>query len=145
MFLENLINRGSMPVLERVLSFTAARQEVLANNVSNFATPGYTMKDLPTEEFFGALREAADRRAAGGAGAALEMGSTRHLRWDEQGRLEAQVAEAEDNNIVFHDGNNRSVEKQMSEMSKNALLHNVTVELLRQQYNVLQTAIRGRL
>jgi flagellar basal-body rod protein FlgB len=145
MLLENLINRGSTSVLEKVLSFTQARHEVLANNVSNFDTPGYKMKDLSVQEFTSALELAVARRDSGGADAPLQMADTRHLRWDQQGHLQAQPSLSEDTNILFHDGNNRSVEKQMSEMSKNALLHNVTVELLREQYNVLQTAIRGRL
>ena len=36
MIFESLINRGSMPVLQQVMSFTEARQQVLANNISNF-------------------------------------------------------------------------------------------------------------
>lgn len=145
MLLSNLLNRGSMPVLERVMEFTEARHEVLANNVSNFDTVGYKVQDLPAEEFFGELRKAVQRRSNGGAGAPLEIRPTSHFSWNNDGRLEARPEEIEDNNILFHDGNNRFVEKQMTAMSKNALLHNVAAELLRMQYEGLQTAIRGRL
>lgn len=145
MLIEGLLNRGSAPVLERVMSFTESRQAVLANNVSNFDTVGYKMKDLSKEAFFGALREAVDRRSSRGAGASLEVASTRQLQWDGRGRLQAQAEPVADSNILFHDGNNRFVEKQMSEMAQNAMLHNVTAELLRGQYSLLQTAIRGRL
>ena len=145
MLVEGLLNRGSMPVLEAVMGFTEARHEVLANNVSNFDTVGYKMKDLPSGEFFTALREAVDHRSGGGASAALEIGSTRHLHWDRQGRLHAEPVELEDNNILFHDRNNRFVEKQMSAMAQNALRHNMAVEMLRQQYNLLQIAIREKL
>ncbi|MCK4629372.1 MAG: flagellar basal body rod protein FlgB [Sedimentisphaerales bacterium] len=145
MILEGLLNRGTLPVLQQVMSFTEARQEVLVNNISNLDTVGYKVKDLPTEEFFSALRKAVRRRADGGAGALLEMRSTRHLRWDRNGRLRAEPAEIKNSNILFQDGNNRFVEKQMSDMSKNALLHNLTTELLRQQYGLLKTAISGRI
>ena len=145
MFIENLLNRGSLPVLQAVMSFTQARHEVLANNISNFDTVGYKMKDLPTEEFFSTLSKAVENRGGRGAGAALKIGSTRHLSWDNQGNLQAEAVELENSNILFHDRNNRFVEKQMSEMSKNAVLHNVTVELLRQQYELLEIAIRDRL
>ena len=40
---------------------------------------------------------------------------------------------------------NRFVEKQLSDLAQNSLLHNVTAELLRGQYNSMQTAIRERL
>ncbi|MCP4711020.1 MAG: hypothetical protein GY869_20540 [Planctomycetes bacterium] len=145
MLIENLINRGTAPVLEKVMSFTEARHEMLVNNVTNFDTVGYKMQDLPMEEFFGTLRKAVERREAGGAGDSLRMENTRHLKWDRQGHLQAEPMEWENHNILFHDENNRFVEKQMSEMAKNALLHNVAAELLRLQYSSLQTAIKGRL
>ncbi len=145
MLFEGLLNRGSIPVLERVMSFTEARQGVLANNVSNFDTVGYKVKDLSKEVFFATLREAVERRAKGGASAPLAMESTGQLEWDGRGRLRAQASPVANSNILFHDGNNRFVEKQMSEMAQNAMLHNVTAELLRGQYSGLQTAIRGRL
>ncbi len=145
MFLDSLLNRGSTPVLEQVMNFTEARHAVLANNISNFDTPGYKMQDLPVGEFDAALQDAVARREQKGGSAPLEMNSTRHFQWDSLGKLETTAVELEDNNILFHDDNNRFVEKQMSEMAKNALRHNVTVEMLRSQYNGLQTAIRGKL
>lgn len=144
MLIEGLFNRGSMPVLQQVMSFTEARQEVLANNISNFDTVGYKVQDLPVREFFSTLREAVEKRNRRGAEAPLQFHSTGNLRWDQQGRLEAKPVEIPENNILFHDQNNRFVEKQMSDMAQNALLHNVTAELLRQQYSLLETAIRGR-
>ena len=145
MFLEGLLNRGSMPVLQQVMSFTQERHKVLANNISNFDTVGYKMQDLPVEEFFSALDEAISERDWGGASRPLRMRSTSKLRWDAVGRLHAQPVEIKNNNILFHDGNNRFVEKQMSAMAKNALLHNVSAELLRGQYESLRTALRERL
>jgi len=145
MLLSSLLNRGSIPVLEKVMEFTEARHEVLANNVSNFDTVGYKVKDLPADEFFAELRQAVERRANSGAGSQLELHATKHYSWDSDGKLQARPEEIEDNNILFHDENNRFVEKQMTTMSKNALLHNVAAELLRMQYEGLQTAIRGRL
>lgn len=145
MFLDNLLSRGTTPVLEQVLAFTEARHTVLANNVSNFDTVGYKVKDLPEDEFFATLREAVDRRDRRGAGAPLEMKSTRHLNWTAQGHLEVKPVELSNNNVLFHDQNNRFVEKQMVAMAKNTMLHNVTAELLRKSYDSVQTAIRGRL
>jgi len=143
--LESLLNRGSLPVLQQVMSFTEARHKVLANNVSNFDTVGYKMQDLPEAEFFAELDRAVQRRNSGGAGAPLEMRATENLNWDEQGQLEAVPVELEGSNILFHDENNRFVEKQMSAMAQNGLRHNVATELLRQQYSLLRSAISGRM
>ena len=144
MLFENLLNQGSMPVLEKVMSFTQQRQQVLANNISNFDTPGYKMKDVPEAEFFESLSKAVEKRDKRGTGS-LELSSTRNLRWDRKGNLQVKASAVENSNILFHDQNNRFVEKQMSTMSKNALLHNVSAELLRGQYETLQMAIRGRI
>jgi len=64
MIFEGLLNRGALPVLQQVMSFTEARHEVLANNISNLDTVGYKMKDLPTDEFFRTLDDAVRRRDA---------------------------------------------------------------------------------
>jgi flagellar basal-body rod protein FlgB len=145
MWIENVLNTGSTPVLEKAAAFTQARHEVLVNNITNFDTVGYKVKDLPVSEFQKSLESAVARRDAGGAGAALEMESTKNLRWDERRALTATPVSSEDKGILFHDQNNRFVEKQMSDMMQNALLHNVVSELLRDQYNGILTAIRGRL
>jgi len=142
--LESLLNRGSMPVLQQVMSFTEARQEVLVNNITNFDTVGYKMKDLSPAEFGQALDQAIECRNQGGVAARLQMRSTKNLSWDSQGRLTAKPAEIENSNILFHDRNNRFVEKQMAAMSQNAMLHNMAAELLRNQYQMLEMAIRGR-
>jgi len=144
-FLEGLIQRGSLPVLQQVISFTEARHEVLANNISNLDTVGYKIQDLPAEEFNAALRRAVDRRARRGAGAPLEMTSTDHLSWNERGSLQYRLAEVTDNNILFHDRNNRFVEKQMADVTQNALRHKLASELLKQQYGLLKMAISGRI
>jgi len=46
--------------------------------------------------------------------------------------------------ILFHDGNNRSMEQLMSDQAKNALLHNMVVELLKKQYSAMENALRER-
>ena len=134
-----------MPVLQQVMAFAQARQKVLADNVSNFDTVGYKMKDLPSEEFFAALSQAVENRDRGGAGAPLAPAATGNLRWDRNGNLHAKPVEIENSNILFHDQNNRSVEAQMSKMAQNGMLHNIIAEMLRGQYAQLQTAIRGNL
>jgi len=145
MFIDSLVNRGALPVLEQVARFTEARHEVLVDNIANFDTVGYKMKDLPAAEFFKALTKAIEKRDSAGVGAALEPEPTKHYRWQRDGAFTAHPAYIENNNILFQDGNNRFVEKQMSDLNTNAILHNITNEMLRLKYQGLETAIRGRL
>ena len=127
------------------MAFSQARQKVLADNVSNFDTVGYKMKDLPADEFFTALNQAVEDRDHRGTGAPLAPAATGNLRWDRHGNLHAKPVEIENSNILFHDKNNRSVEAQMSKMAQNGMLHNIVTEMLRGQYAGLQSAIRGTL
>ena len=141
MLIEGFLNRGAVGVLEQVLSFTEKRHAVLANNVSNFDTVGYKAADLEAKSFYGELRRAAAQRAH--RGGVLKFQSRGGLRWGRYNRLEVEPVEVRENNILFHDQNNRFVEKQMHAMSKNALRHQVVNEMLRQEYSLLETAIRG--
>ena len=126
MFIDDVINSGATPTLERMLRFTEARQNLLTEDVANVSTPGYRQRDLSVAAF---QRQLQARLAHG------ESGS------DEQ--IDAPV-EIMRSGILSHDGNNRSMEHLMSEGAKNALMHNTVVELLRRQYQTLDMALKER-
>ena len=128
MFLDRLINAGSSPLLERMLQFTGARQAVLGEDVVNLDTPGYRQKDLSVDKFQAMLKDRIDAENASPDGA---------TSFDD---IDGQLT-SETGGILFHDGNNRSVEQLMSDQSKNALMHNLAVELLRKQYALLSMAL----
>ena len=46
--------------------------------------------------------------------------------------------------ILFHDGNNRTMEQLASDQAKNAMLHNMVIELLRKQYAQMDMALKER-
>jgi flagellar basal body rod protein FlgB len=46
--------------------------------------------------------------------------------------------------ILFHDGNNRSMEQLMADQAKNAMMHNLVIELLRKQFEGLELALKER-
>ena len=45
-------------------------------------------------------------------------------------------------NLLFHDRNNRSVEQLMSDQANNALMHNMMIELMRKQFSQIQEALK---
>jgi len=132
MFIERLLNEGNGPLLEQTLRFTAARHRLLAENVANVDTPGYRQKDLSTEKFQGLMRDRLEQRNDAPPGT---------VSFDDIG---AEV-ENPTRNILFHDGNNRSMEQLMSDSAKNALMHNLVVELLRKQFGALEMALKERI
>ena len=129
MFIDRLLNQDSSPVLEQMLRFTEARQQLLADDVANASTPGYQQKDLSVDKFqqmLGKRVEESEKAAPGST------------RYDD---IQAEV-EHPHHGILFHDGNNRSMEQLMSDNAKNALLHNLVVELLRRQYQTMDMALK---
>jgi flagellar basal-body rod protein FlgB len=129
MVLDRLLNQGPLPILEQELSFTDARQQVIADNIANVDTPGYQQKDLSVDAFQSMLREKVAEQTTAAPGS---------VRFDD---IQEQV-ENPASGIMSHDGNNRSMEQMMTENAKNALMHNLVVELLRQQYQTMQAALK---
>jgi flagellar basal-body rod protein FlgB len=132
MFIERLLNQGNSPLIEQAVKFSAARQKLIADNIANVSTPGYRQKDLSVEKFQQLLRERVDERRSAPPGV---------TRFDDlAGELDRSSS-----NILFHDRNNRSMEDLMSENAKNALYHNMLIELLRSQMGSIETALRERI
>lgn len=131
MFIDRMLNQGSGPLLEQMARFTSARHKLIAENVVNISTPGYRQRDLSLEKFQQALadRFAEARNAAPGS-----------IRFDD---ISAE-AEQGGQGILFHDGQQRSTEQLMSDQAKNALMHNVAIELLRRQFQTMEMALKDR-
>ena|SRR5580704_9059868 len=129
MFIDRLLNQDATPVLEQMLNFTESRQKFLADDVANASTPGYQQKDLSVEKFQQMLGERLEEAGKSAPGS---------VRFDD---IQTEV-EHPRHGILFHDGNNRSMEQLMTDNAKNALLHNMVVELLRQQYQMMGMALK---
>jgi len=143
--IEGLFNSGAMPVLERAVQFTGQRHGIIADNIANLSTPHYRPKDLSVEKFQKQLRRAVnDRRATINPRLGeLRLTDTREFRFRE-GRLDARP-ETLDENIMFHDRNNRDLERIMQDLAENTLAHNAGIEMLKSEFSLLKMAIRGTL
>ena len=132
MFIERLLNQGNAPLLSQVVKFAAARHELLAENIANIDTVGYRQKDLSVERFRRQLfKRVEDRRRQGPRGVTFD-----------------DIAMEPENpvrGILYHDGNNRSMEQLASDVAKNALMHNLAIELLRKQYMAMEMALKERI
>ena len=127
----NLRSGFTSDVACSLLRFTAARHQLIAENVVNISTPGYRQKDLSLERFQKMLADRAEQARDSASGA---------MKFDDI------VGQSEDphRGILFHDGQNRSMEQLMSDQAKNALMHNLAIELLRRQFQTIETALKER-
>ena len=142
MFFENLLNRGATPGLVATLSYAEQRHRMIAENIANMGTPGYQAKQLDEDEFQRALGEAFERRADDARKPfVVESGQ---VRTDERGSLRVTPSRKPVDNILFHDGTNLSVEREMADLAENAMMHQMTTTLLKDRLDGIQKAIRGR-
>ncbi|MDZ4820982.1 MAG: flagellar basal body rod protein FlgB [Planctomycetota bacterium] len=134
--LTNLFQSNEIPLLEQVVNFAQARQNVLAGNIANLDTPGYRTRDISPTEFQARLREAVEQshRNPQNEMERAEMTHGGHF----------QAVKESLSGILRHDDCNVGLEQQIAEMSKNQLQHNLAVTLLTSQFQLLQAAISER-
>ena len=106
--------------LVQMLDATAKRHRVLSNNLANVDTPGYIRKDMSFEN------ELAEAVSAG------------HPE-------SAQFTVTEDtSDLPRADGNNVNVEKELSEMNKNSMTHQMALQLLQSKMAMERIAVTGK-
>ncbi|MFQ5494025.1 MAG: flagellar basal body rod protein FlgB [Phycisphaerae bacterium] len=142
MNLSSLTNRGSTPALVKTLAFSQAHLKVIAENVANIQTPGYRAKQLDVRAFQRALRAALDAKG-GDAGKSLVVKSGREVATDADGFLRVTPSEVPVENILFHDGTNLSLERQMAKLAETGMTHELATTLLAGNFDRIRTAIRG--
>ena len=139
----DLFNYGALPALERLVQFSGARHHVLTDAIANLSTPYYKPRDLDPRSFQTTLREAIDQRrnTARPEDGPLTIHDTREIRFHPD-RIDARPRQT-NRNILFHDQNNRDVERTMQQLAENTMAHRTGIEFLRNEFAMIRTAIRG--
>lgn len=140
--LTSLFDSTTIPVLEHVVDFTEARHGVLAGNIANIDTPGYRTRDLSPEMFRERLQKAIETRHAPhspGYDTASSYSAT-------QKSLDP-FEEVDDSlkGILYHDESDVSLEREVTEITKNQMEHDLAVSIMAAQFRLLRAAITERL
>ena len=147
MSINGLTDGGALPAIEAMARFTAARQRLIASNVANLDTPGFTPLDADPEAFQAQMRRAIDARRADAPGAAhgpLALDGRGPLTADSDGRLTLDPSELREN-LLFHDRNDRNLERIMQDVSENLLAFQTATQLLRNRFRTIELAISERI
>lgn len=110
-------------LLKRLMSATALRRDVLANNIASQNLPGYRRREVQFEELLAS---------------ALEKGE----RPKDLHRIEAKVV-ADWDTPGRADGNNVSAEQEASLMTENRIRFEVYAMLMRGRSSLISQAING--
>lgn len=112
------------PGVEDLLSWTSKRQQALSANIANMDTPGYRAKDYNFDQELATIDLASTNSKH-----ITPLVETNH----------AQVYEV--GTDVKPNGNNVDLEREMKEITKNALQYITLVQYLNQKIKTLRTAI----
>lgn len=131
------------------MRYSAQRHKFLAHNVANIDTPYFKPTDVRPRDFQAALGEAIDERRArwGGHRGDLNFRSGNGIRpgVDTLGRPSFDLEPAPTHeNILFHDQNDRSLERLMQDLVENTATFQLASQLHKTRTDLLNTAIRER-
>lgn len=142
--LTDITQTGGMAVLERMLQFAGARQKLISHNLANLSTPGFRPVDVSVSGFQAQLAEAVEQRRSGEAPACeLPLESSGEVDVERDGLVLRPRPIGE--NILFHDGNDRDLERLMQDLAENYSTYRLAAELMRNRVGLVNTAIRERL
>ncbi|MET0544937.1 MAG: flagellar basal body protein [Caulobacterales bacterium] len=134
---------GEIPVFNALrdkMSFLAARQRVLSENVANASTPGFVPRDMNTKSFDSALAAQLDMA---GTGVHMIRTSSGHMDLttskDLSGNYRSEVSPDSD---VTMDGNAVVLEDQMLKVSRTRGDYETMVAIYQRAMSMLQTAVK---
>jgi flagellar basal-body rod protein FlgB len=145
--LPQVLQSTTIPALAEVVNFAQARHQVLAGNIANVNTPGYRTRDLSVPTFQTRLKEMIDATykrsqptSPGHYDPRIESPGHVDVRQDKS------LAEVRDSltNVLYHDDTNIDLEKQVLEINKNQMLHNMALTIMANQFQLMQVAISER-
>ena len=142
--MSRLFSSTTLPALQQTVMFTERRHELLAGNIANLDTPDYQARDLPVDRFQAVLADSIEQSKNPSPG---HLAGSRNVdifgNAMERNDLQSGPREAMEP-IVFHDGSDVSLERQVTEIAKNQGIHNVAVATMRNQFAMLRAAITER-
>lgn len=110
-------------MLSRLMDTAALRTRVIAQNLANHNTPGFTRSEVTFEKLLGEAIQRGDKEAIT--------------------RVQPQV-EIKHGGEVKPDGNNVHMENEMADLMKTTILYNIVNRIISGKIEGLKTAIRGR-
>jgi len=145
MLIQDLASAGSLPVLSEMLRFAGQRQRLLTHNIANMDTPDFRPLDASPADFQNALRTAVEARRArtGGERGEIDLVETGEVVRSSDGGMSLKP-KTPSAGILFHDRNNRDLERMMQDLAENGMVYRMTTDLMRRQGDLLRTAISQR-
>jgi flagellar basal-body rod protein FlgB len=123
----NLLSDVTSQALAGAMRGGAARQAALANNIANVDTPGFVRSDVDFQQTLASALDRAQRASARNTDLLAQLSTSPQKDFSSPARA---------------DGNNVSIDREMAEMSENALRFQAAGEALSARMRMLRTAMK---
>lgn len=144
MNIQGMFQNSSTPLLEQVVNFGQMRHNVLAGNIANISTPGYQFRDLPQEAFEELLKSAAEAKKSSPAQVMSPAGGLAGLNKSKPGVDPFDAIQDQIASEMVVNSDNRSLEYQVAEITKNQMQHNMALAILNNQFRLMESAVSER-
>lgn len=134
----------TIEVLGKSVDLRTRSQNLIASNLANAETPGYTPKNLEFEnQLQSAVKQSSGRGSRGGVSGAVTHPAHIPLRGAGERVSQVQGRVIETPAVTpGRDGNAVELENEMSRMMQNQVLFNASVQLLGKKFEGLRSALR---
>ncbi|MBU2702019.1 flagellar basal-body rod protein FlgB [Sporomusaceae bacterium BoRhaA] len=132
--LDSILSSAPANILEKALSSSALRQQVISNNIANVNTPGFKRSTVSFED---KLQQAMNQTQL-----PLVRTHQNHLAAEKfEGSMEPSVV-VDNTTSMRVDGNNVDIDKEMASLAKNSIYYSAVAQQMNKYYGILKSAIR---
>lgn len=131
----------TVDLLSKTMDLRIKNQSLIAGNLANAETPGFTPTELSFED---ELKQAVKGRKISGGTPPLTNPRhipLRHMAGDVED-VQGSIVDSP-GGTAGKDGNSVELEKEMGRMAENQVMYNATVQVLSMKFNDLKIAIKG--
>jgi flagellar basal-body rod protein FlgB len=130
---------NSFKYLESAMSARAVRQDLISSNIANVDTPYYKPRDI---DFETALSEKADKEFNKDNVKKLELAKTTSnmMNGFEENDFKPTIF-FRDGHLARNDGNSVDLDVETTELSKNSVMYNATIEALKKDASIFKAVI----
>jgi flagellar basal body rod protein FlgB len=117
-------------ILFMIIEFTHARQRILAQNIINIHSPGFTPKELEVEDFSDLLNSAIDEHIRS---CRLVLCDTENIKFGIGGNLHIKPILDKNSKELLEENQNEYLKLQIKKLTENSYNQMIATELLRQK------------
>ena len=130
----------SFDILEKSLYYRKIRQDMIASNIANADTPYYRPKDIRFEE---ALQEEVNKKFNVPNPPKLRLARTEpgHMRGFDEDDEARPIVFYRDGHLARNDGNSVDIDVETTEMAKNNIAYNASIQALRKDIDIFKAVI----